>query len=778
MIDKTLKRLEFDKLLSKISVFMPSEGSKKFLDKVEFARDVNELRERQDVLSDASKVILSYSPVPTDTVTDIEEAVNRASIGGVLSCEELYEIKKNLSSFTSLKRHFNAIEDSHEKYPHINEIYYSLFTYDFIIKKISKSISDDYEVLDSASTELKRIRRQIQNKEKEIRNTLSSFLKDKSTSIYLQESFVTMRKDRFVLPVKTNNRSKIKGAVLDKSKGGSTLFIEPLSVMEKNNEIISLYNDEAREIHKILSELSKLISEENEKIKMSIVACDELYYYYGIGNFMLATNSTIPKLSSKVKLINSRHPLLEAKTVVPMTLTFGEENRALIITGPNTGGKTVCLKTIGLLSLMHQMGLAIPASESSELPFFEDIFADIGDEQSIEQSLSTFSSHIVNIIEILENADENSLILLDELGAGTDPEEGSAIAKAVLDELVSRKSLIFATSHYASIKRHAMNEDKYQNASVSFDLNLLKPTYKLLMGVPGSSNALSIAKRLGMPEKILHKADINLDSKNADLEKLIFEAEIKREEAEENLEKSRIVLRESSERLEKLEKRDESIKNKRESIINDANIEANRIVNEAKEEAKKLMNELRSLKDNVDYKKMESLYRDYRQSNIEKNEVKQKKKTNTNLKLKIGDTVYIPKINNKGTVISEVDKKGNFKTRVGIMNMYLNLADVEYAEKKEETSSYHKKGELNLRFSSNKLDIRGMNTLEAKPKIDIFIDSAILSNSKRLEIVHGKGTGVLGKFVHSELKKNKHIESYHYGNHFEGGTGVTIVNLK
>lgn len=777
MNQSSVRILDFEKIRSALMERMPSPGSRDKIAKQDFAKSPEELEERQSYLKEALGYALAYSPLPFGPLKDLRAHLGFAKRGGVLDAMTLLDIGDTLRSITRMKNFFEKHDERREEFRLLYNYVALLGNYTFLEQAIEATVDYDGSIKDTASPSLMRIRRSITSKEEEIRRKIDSFLSDRRTSDYLQESLVTMRNDRYVIPVKAEHKRRIEGLVHDKSSSGSTLYIEPIALVNLNNELCELISDEQAEIHRILKELSLRLGEE-EGIGEAYFATEELYTLFGLSRYALEHGSTLAKTSSIIKLRRARHPLLDPKKVVPMDLEFGDDGKILIITGPNTGGKTVALKTLGLLSLMHQFGMAIPCDDGSQLPFFNEIYVDIGDEQSIEQSLSTFSSHMVNIIGILEKAKDSSLVLLDELGAGTDPQEGAALARSILMELEERGSMVFATSHFSEIKNFAFNRPSYQNASVEFDARTLSPTYRLLMGVPGSSNALYISKRLGLPDKIIERAKETMDERGIELETILAEIEEKRLRQEEMERNAKSLLEDAKKREEEYKRKLDELHERREKELGKAKEEALKLLRKTEEEAKEIMKELRSMKGGVDFSRMEQQSQRLSDLRKESTPIQEKKKVKAPKTLKKGDAIHIPHLDAKGEVLTEPNNKGDFQAQVGILRMTLNLSQVEKTkDKAKEAIKKQVQAHTPLELQRS-LDLRGMDSESARYALGQFIDQAMLvSNPPELEIIHGKGTGVLRDFVKDYLKKSPMVKSFREGGYHEGGSGVTMIKL-
>ncbi len=781
MLPQTLRRLEFEKVLEHVLDQISSAGAREKLRSRGFARHPAELEQWKAQCDEAIRLQLGFSPLPDGPLRDLSEDIGLASIGGVLQPTTLLSVMDTLRTHRRVFLFFENLLSEQEEFPRMFDYARRILPQRHLEERIEEVVADDGEIKSSASAKLASIRRAIQSSEVAIRRKIDSFLSDRALTDVLQESFVTMRSDRFVIPVKAEHKRRVPGMVHDRSASGNTLYIEPMALVEMNNELRELRSEEQKEIHRILLELSGRIGEEKISILTNQELVTHLFMLFGLGKFALSINGNIPKITEgHIILKKARHPLLEPKTVVPMDMDFGEQARILVITGPNTGGKTVALKNLGLACLMHQYGLPIAAQSDSSLPFFEDIYADIGDEQSIEQSLSTFSSHMTNVVQILKAADRKSLVLLDELGAGTDPQEGAALARSILIELQERGSMVFATSHYSEIKEFALTEEGYENASVEFDVATLSPTFRLLMGIPGSSNAFEISRKLGMPESILTRADHFLEGQSAQLDELLSQLERQRSEGEKELEEARKTSREAEKLRHDLESRLDRLQQQREAMLEEAKEEARELLFTTQEEARTIMKELRALRTGVDYQAMEQQQEKLRQAGerVRKKEKKKRPSHKPPVRLLEGEAIYIPHLQAKGRVISPVDENGNFRAMVGIIKMSLNIQDVQKVEEDISPTTSKRQGDAQPAVVQTSLDLRGKDVESARIALERFLAQALTTNPPQLEIIHGKGTGVLRKFVQEYLKNNRYVEEFRFGGYYEGGDGVTMVKLK
>ncbi|WP_278381828.1 endonuclease MutS2, partial [Clostridium tyrobutyricum] len=631
-----------------------------------------------------------------------------------------------------------------------------------------------------------KIRRSLRDKNSSVRDKVNSLMRNYSQ--YLQDSIYTMRGDRYVLPVKSEHKSMVPGLVHDQSASGSTLYIEPMGLVNLNNEIKELKLSEKAEIERILAELSLEIYDDISAIEIDANILWELDFIFAKAKFANDLNCTIPSVNEDgiVDIIQAKHPLIDRKVVVPMDIYMGKKFKSLVITGPNTGGKTVTLKTIGLLHIMALSGLMIPARENSTVGFFNEVFADIGDEQSIEQNLSTFSSHMTNIVNIIDKADEKSLVLFDELGAGTDPTEGAALAVAILENLKKRGSSIVATTHYSELKVYALKTEGVENASVEFDVETLRPTYRLIIGIPGKSNAFEISKRLGLPNFIIEDARENITSETLKFEDLIqnlqdrnLKAEAYKREAE-NLKADALKIK------DKYDSKLKKLQNTRDKIYMEAQREAKNIIKEAKDESDKIvreMHEMERLGYTSEARKNLEMHRKKINQKLDETESKLYiNKSDDGEKLenvKEGEEVFLPSLNQNVIVLTTPDNRDEVQVQAGIMKVSAKLKDLR-APKGISKQQKKKKREAKLNFKSvsSSVDLRGMDSIEASYTTDKYLDDAYMGGLKEVVIIHGKGTGVLRNSINEMLKHHSHVKTYRLGEYGEGGTGVTVVALK
>lgn len=782
---KYYKSLELDVILKKLSELVTNPDAKDKILKLEPQNNLEIVKTMLSETLEAHSLLAKYQVPSFSLLHEVKPMINKAKTGSVLNLSELLKIADFLTLLDNLKNfRKNMGKDSQT----ILDVYFDkIYTNSNLKSKIKTSILSEDQIADTASEKLFQIRKQINHLGNRTREKLDSILRSKNTQKYLQDPIVTIRDSRFVIPVKSEYRKEIPGLVHDTSSSGSTVFIEPMSVVELNNEIRMLKNDEKKEIGKILRAMSSSVGEIAEPLLQSYSLAVDLNIIFAKADLAYKMKASRPILNENgvINLKKARHPLIDKTSVVPLDITLGEKFDTLIITGPNTGGKTVSLKTVGLFSLMTMCGLLIPASENSQVSVFDNVLCDIGDEQSIEQSLSTFSSHIKNIVEILKVANGKSLVLLDEIGAGTDPIEGAALATAILKGLRSKNAKIIATTHYTELKEYALSTPKIENASCEFDVNTLSPTYKLLIGMPGKSNALEIASRLGISEKIINDAKNFLSDDNIRFEKTLTELEKTRQQ----IEKEKVKISEVSEKIkeEKEQIKIDKLKFEKQNkmAIEKALKKADEIVQKTKYKADAVLQRAEKLnkKQKFSQNEFKSLKKSISELEDISNPVIKKDKSNYVLprKLKAGDDVLIFDIDKKGTVLEVNNEAGFALIQAGIIKTKVALNNLRLLNTEKKTISGKTIKSLNHKISSpvnREIDLRGQTVLEALPEVEKFIDNAILMGVSQLSIIHGKGTGTLRKEIHKYLKNNKFVKNFRLGTFGEGENGVTIVELK
>lgn len=791
MNKRILKTLEFNKIIELLKGCAVSDAAKEMINNLIPYTELETINENLYETADAANLIIRHGSLPLGGIKDISMSLKRLIIGGNLSIIELLEISTLLYVTKKVISYYNQCGEYMENIS-IRYLFESLNSLNSLYTQISKCIISEEEIADDASPTLYNIRREIQLTHTKIRQHLNKILSSSTYKNMLQDSLITVKNDRFCVPIKAEYRSSFPGMIHEQSASGSTLFIEPMSVVEMNNQLKTLIDKEVKEIERILAELSAMAAAESETLESNQKLITRLDFIFAKGELALRMKGSIPVFNTD-KIINikkGRHPLLNQESVVPTDIYIGESFSTLVITGPNTGGKTVTLKTVGLLSLMGQAGLFIPAFDGSKLTVFNDIFADIGDEQSIEQSLSTFSSHMKNIIEILNSANENSLVLFDELGAGTDPTEGAALAMAILENLFNRNILTIATTHYSELKVYALSTNGVENASEEFDVSTLKPTYKLLIGIPGKSNAFAISKRLGLPDYIIEEAKNLLEGKEVRFEDLITDLEMNKKHAIIEKEKAERFRQEAQKLQREVAEREQKINAQKERILKEAREEAYTILYCAKQDADNIIKEMNALKHNAqkdissDLEKHRTKLRNSLSEVEEGMNEKPKQKASVKPKnLKKGDKIYIQTLDQAGTVLSPPNDKGEVQIQLGIMKTKVNISDIsivrEEQVKEPKRNQSAKKLDLSKSLSiSSELDLRGTTTDDALILLDKYLDDAYLTHLPQVTIIHGKGTGALRSAVHDKLRKVKYVKSYRLGVYGEGETGVTIVEFK
>ena len=777
---KSLEVLEYEKILEKLSAMARSGLVKKQILDLKPSNNMEYLEDEFEKTGAMAKVISRNGNIDIFGLYDFTEIVGYIRRNGILDPVDLLKIFSLLRVSEYLKEYSQNIDD-----PYISDLFDRVSTNEFLKDEIDRSILNEEEIADNASRELLSIRRSLRRKEEEIKNKLNSYVTSPKYEGALQDKVVSVRDGRYVVPIKTNKRSVINGIVHDKSASGNTLFIEPSAIVELNNQYKDLELKEEAEIRRILDRLSRFAEKFDVEILENQKIIARIDFLQAKAKFGLENDYSLPKLNNQ-KVINIKgaiHPLLPGK-VVPIDVAIGGDYTTLIITGPNTGGKTVSLKTVGLITLMAQTALFIPAEEGSTVNVFDDVFLDIGDKQSIEMSLSTFSASLTNIVDILNNVTGNSLVLLDEIGSGTDPIEGAALAISILSHLTEKEVMTFATTHYSELKYYAMENDKVMNASVEFNVNTLSPTYKLDIGTPGKSNAFEISKRLGLSDEILNKAKSMIGEDTKNINKILDQIEDDKYQMEAKNKEIEAYRREIQSIKDKLRNKSKEIDEIKEEIIREAEEKANQILDKANKESQAMLKEAKRSKNantsDID-RSLNKIRNKYKDSYIEREEDKfgQKRSKDAPEELKIGDMVIIAGLNEKAEVIEAPDAKGNIKVQMGILKMDSNIKNVKKIEGENQTEKnikkvYSVKKAMNISAS---LDLRGQRYDEAMRNLDKYLDDAMLAGLSQAKIIHGKGTGALIKGVSEILKTDKRIESYRFGDDKEGGYGVTIVKF-
>ena len=783
-----LKKLEFDQVLQKLSEYCHTYIGKEKVSKLEPSNDKAFVQKNLLETSQAVSLMDRNSTPPIAEIEDIRVYIKMLESSNTLSPKALLDICNILNMANELKIYFSNFLDD-ETYENLRFYFDELYTNSSIVDKIQKSIVDSETIADSASSNLSAIRRHIRQAEQEIKNKLNSILHS-SYSKYMQENVVTIRNDRFVIPVKQEYRSQIKGFVHDISSSGSTVFIEPMSVFEANNSINNLKVDEAAEIERILQSLSSLLFPYTNELFSNIESIGMLDFIFAKAKYSNSIKGITPIINDTkyINLIKARHPLIDSSTVVPITINIGKDYSLLIITGPNTGGKTVSLKTVGLLNAMACSGLNIPAEEKSSIYVFDEIFADIGDDQSIADSLSTFSSHMKNISNIVNNATSESLILVDELGSGTDPLEGANLAMSILEYFKNKNILTLATTHYQELKKYALATDGVQNASVEFDIEKLKPTYKLLIGIPGKSNAFAISEKLGLKKEIIEKAQSLLNKKDVDFETLlksIYDDKLKIEKEKEQIEKN---LHQVELLKNNLQRDDSKIREQEKEILNKAKLEARQILLDAKDDATSMISKMKEISESSSELKELNNMRNSLNNSIKNISLSGNDELDVTpldeKEITIGAKVFVSTLGQNGIILSKISKSKEVQVQIGLIKTNVSIKFLEKPKKLKDdltskpTSSYSTRNVSKTKTANSEINVIGLTVDEAIPLVDKFLDNCFLAKLQTARIVHGKGTGKLREGIHSFLKKNKRVKSFRIGTYGEGEMGVTVVELK
>ena len=768
MNQKTLTKLEFDKITALLVEEASSFRGQQLCRRLKPMTDIDKINTFQEQTAAAFTRIVQKGRISFGDAAPIEESMKRLEVGGALSITELLRISRLLANTARVKA-YGRHETQDDSSDCLDEYFSCLEPLTPLTNEIERCILSEDEISDDASPALKRIRRSMNAINDKVHSTLTGLVNG-SLRTYLQDPIITMRGDRYCLPVKAEYRGQVQGLIHDQSSTGSTLFIEPMAVVKLNNDLKELYAQEQEEIQ----------------------VMTDLDFIFARGALALSMNASRPMFNEegRIRIREGRHPLLNAKTVVPITVSLGEDFTLLIITGPNTGGKTVSLKTVGLFTLMGQAGLHIPAGDHSELAVFRQVYADIGDEQSIEQSLSTFSSHMTNIVSFLKKVDERSLVLFDELGAGTDPTEGAALATAILSYLHQRGIRTMATTHYSELKVYALSTPGVENACCEFDVESLRPTYRLLIGIPGKSNAFAISGKLGLPDFIIEDAKKRLSEQDVSFEDLLSDLEASRRTIEKEQEEIAAYRREAEALKQKAKESQAKLDEQRDRILREANEKANAILREAKEVADETIKNFRKFgRENISAAEMEKERDRLRRkindtaaaSSLKAQKPKKKYKPSD---FKLGESVKVLSMNLTGTITSRPDSKGNVTVQMGILRSQVNISDLEiieepspYAPKKLKHSSKGRIGMSKSLSVSPEINLLGKTVDEAVAELDKYLDDALLSHLNTVRVVHGKGTGALRKGIHEYLRRQKHVKSYHLAEFGEGDAGVTIVEL-
>ena len=787
LYEKSIRKLELPAVLELLAGQAKSECAKQRCLDLQPLYDVEDIRILQAQTTAACKMITIKGSPSLSGVADVSDALDRADRGGCLNPKELLRIAGVLRCTRNVKAYAEGEESSGVLEP----FFMQLTANKYLEEKITNSIISEDEIADAASPELADIRRHIRQQSAKIRESLQKIISSPAYAKILREPIVTIRSDRFVVPVKSECKNEMPGLIHDVSSSGGTVFIEPMQAVNANNALKELFDDERKEIERILAELSAEAAAYREHIDLNFEMLIALDCVFARAKLSFVMEGMEPEIRNdgKTNLRKARHPLIDKKVVVPISVNLGESFDTLIITGPNTGGKTVTLKTIGLLTLMAECGLHIPVDDGSYISVYRHVLADIGDEQSIEQSLSTFSSHMKNIVEIVEVCDDDCLVLFDELGAGTDPAEGAALAVALIEFCRGRGARVAATTHYAELKIYAMRTEGVTNASCEFDVETLKPTYRLLIGIPGKSNAFAISRRLGLPEHIIEKARSTVDENDVNFEEVLNQLEDQRQQMEKAREEAEALRRETERQKEKSDEYYAEIKKERDKATQAARREAQFIIEDARRTANAVQDELKKLrkqlKDTADASGINQKQADLRRQLNEAEEKLAEKQKNAprpaaSREIRVGDTVELLKFGTKASVLS-IEKDGMYQLQAGIMKMNAKKDEIylleNAAKPAEKKRPVRPERELRSAAASPELDIRGMAVDEALPVLDIFIDNAFRANLESVRIIHGKGTGILRAGVHEHLRRCKQVKRFRVGTYGEGENGVTIAEL-
>ena len=798
-MNKYLRTLELDKILEMLAWLASNAETKRMALAIRPDTDLERVRYENLKTNQALTLSIQFGLPPFSNFKDISTAAKRAKSGAVVSLRDLMDIAAMLRQIKSLFDWYRSCENVETE---LSYLFSQLSPNDWLLEKLERSIISENEIADAASPELAAIRRKINRAGMQLRETLDKMVKNKTTQQYLQESNVTIRDGRFVLPVKSEYRGQVSGLVHDTSATGQTIFIEPMAVVEANNDIRILQGKEQEEIERIIRELCRECGDYADVLCENYKVCAELNLYFAKSELAAQMHAAMPEITDDgiIDIKKARHPLLDRKKAVPIDLSLGGEYQALIITGPNTGGKTVALKTAGLLAAMTMCGLLIPVSDGSKISVFENILVDIGDSQSIEQNLSTFSSHTNKVIEILGTADERSLVLLDELGSGTDPVEGAALAVSIIKRLIFNGARLMVTTHYQELKVFAIDTPNVENASCEFDIDTLRPTYRLIVGSPGKSNAFAISESLGMPADIIEEAKSFVSDANTRLEDVIGKLEAARSELERERDKAAKLRAEAAEHEAKIRTEKEELENAKAELLENARRQAMTIIEQTKAESNELIDELEKLRKEKDKKDFST--------NVSGAKSRSKQSFNKMYetanpisggdpnegyvlprKLKRGDTVYVVDLGRKGIVSGEPDGSDFVFVQMGVMKTKMNISRLRLEEspkvtvgnkpvQKQRGGKVGKVGVKVERRGKMELDIRGCACDDGIYQLDQFIDQAVMSNISIISIIHGKGTGLLRAAVHKRLKSHPSVKSFRLGVYGEGEDGVTIAELK
>jgi DNA mismatch repair protein MutS2 len=780
MNQRILHVLEYKKIIDQLSEQTASSLGKEKVAALKPSSELEEVRFLQKETDEAAQVLRLKGHVPLGGIFDIKPSLKRTTIGGVLSALECLDIASTIYGGRQLRRFIEDMEEP--EMPILRELVGGLEPLKELERQIRGCIDDHGTVMDGASDKLRTIRSKIRTYESRVREKMDTFTKSKSKM--LSDAIVTIRNDRYVLPVKQEYRGSIGGIVHDQSSSGATLFIEPQSVVDLNNQLQEARVQEKHEVEKILKELSEAIAEDHQMLYDNVSILGHVDFMVARAKLGKLMKASMPKMNDegRIKMRQARHPLISEDEVVPNDIEIGEDFTSIVITGPNTGGKTVTLKLVGLCTLMAQSGLQIPAMDGCELAVFEEVYADIGDEQSIEQSLSTFSSHMTNIVDILKKVDDKSLVLFDELGAGTDPQEGAALAMSILDEVVQRQARVIATTHYPELKAYGYNREGVVNASVEFDIQTLRPTYRLLIGVPGRSNAFEISRRLGLDESVIESAKQQIGVDSRSVENMIASLEESKRGAEQDYEKAEQILQEAEELKKQLQEKWNQFEDKREKLYAKAEEKAEKAIQQARDEAEEIVGQIRNMKSEAQMKEHEwiearKMFDEAKPELAKKTKEPAPKPKKEERELKAGDEVKLLTLNQQGTIVEQTGKN-EFQVQVGVMKVKAKRKELEFIKSEQ---PYKEKPMAKVKGKAfhvkTELDLRGERYEDALNRLEKYIDDAVLAGYPRVSIIHGKGTGALRTAVQNFAKNHRNISDFRAGGMNEGGSGVTVLEL-
>ncbi|MDQ0157365.1 endonuclease MutS2 [Robertmurraya andreesenii] len=785
MQQRVLKILEFHKVKEQVLEHASSTLGAQLVRELIPSTNLEEVIRMQEETDEATSVIRIKGNVPLGGIFDIKPHIKRADIGGMLSPHELMQVSSTIHASRIIRRFVEDLIEEELQYPHLSELTSQIVVLSELEEAIRMAIDENGAVLDSASDLLRTLRNQLRTKESKVRERLENMIRSSNAQKMLSDAIVTIRNDRFVIPVKQEYRGHYGGIIHDQSSSGQTLFIEPQSIVELNNELQSIRVKEQQEIERILMELSARVAENSSELSIIVDVLAKIDFVFAKARYGQKIKASKPKMNNegRISLFKARHPLIPIDEVVANDIFLGKDFSTIVITGPNTGGKTVTLKTVGLCTLMAQAGLQIPALDGSEMAVFSSVFADIGDEQSIEQSLSTFSSHMVNIVDILNEVDFESLVLFDELGAGTDPQEGAALAISILDEVYKRGARVIATTHYPELKAYGYNREGVVNASVEFDVETLSPTYKLLIGVPGRSNAFEISKRLGLNEKVISAAKSHVSADTNQVEGMIAALEENRLQAEKELEEAHDLLKNAEKLHRDLQKQMAEYYAKKDELVEKAKEKAKQILIKAQSEAEEVIQQLRrmQLEKQAEIKEHELIEARKRLEEAVPKTKKSSKALNQREQkhtFKPGDEVKVLSFDQKGQLLERVSDH-EWQVQIGILKMKVNEQDLQFIKSEKVVEARPLATVRGKDFHvSLELDLRGERFEDALIRVEKYIDDALLAGYPRVSIIHGKGTGALRQGVQEYLRNHRSVKRIRFGDAGEGGTGVTIVEFK